>query len=89
MKDNIKILRAIIGEGYKLKAQHNNPEWRKALEDAEGLLIKLRSEEKQEEIPASEETVEVTELSWLQRVKLKIMIFLYRFIVIYQILLLN
>ena len=38
-KAEIKILKNIVGQGYKLKAQHNNPEWRKALEDAELLLI--------------------------------------------------
>ena len=38
-KAELKILRKIVGEGYKLKAQHNNPEWREALESAEGLLI--------------------------------------------------
>lgn len=38
-KDELKILKKIVGEGYKLKAQHSNPDWRKALEDAEQLLI--------------------------------------------------
>jgi len=43
-KEELKILRKIVGEGYGLKAQHNNPEWRKALEDAETLLINARKE---------------------------------------------
>ena len=89
MKNDIKILRAIVGEGYKLKAQHNNPEWRKALEDAEGLLIRLRSEKPTEEIQASEETVEVTEFTMLEKLRIKTISFLYRLIVICQILLLN
>jgi hypothetical protein len=28
-------LKTLISEGYKLKAQHNNPKWKKALENAE------------------------------------------------------
>lgn len=44
-KPEIKILRKIVGEGYKLKAQHNNPEWKEALENAEALLIKARKED--------------------------------------------
>ena len=44
MKDKeIKILKAIVSEGYKLKAQHSNKEWRKALEDAEQLLIDYKN----------------------------------------------
>ena len=39
----IKTLKKMVSEGYKLKAQHSNPEWRKALEDAEQLLIQLKS----------------------------------------------
>ena len=35
----LKVLKRIVAEGYKLKAQHNNPDWRKALEDAEQLII--------------------------------------------------
>ena len=35
----LKILKRIVSEGYKLKVQHNNSEWRKALEDAERLII--------------------------------------------------
>ena len=42
-KEEYKILKNIIAEGYKLKLQHSNTEWRKALENAEQLLI----EEKQ------------------------------------------
>ena len=46
-KEEIKILRKIVGEGYGLKAQHNNPKWRTALENAEALLIKARKEDKE------------------------------------------
>ena len=35
----IKILEDIVKEGYRLKAQHFNKKWRKALEDAENLLM--------------------------------------------------
>jgi uncharacterized protein YfbU (UPF0304 family) len=38
-KEEYKILKNIVAEGYKLKSQHSNPEWRKALENAEQLLI--------------------------------------------------
>lgn len=38
-KEQLKILKKIVSEGYKLKQQHNNPEWKKALEDAEQLII--------------------------------------------------
>ena len=41
MEEAIKILKNLINEGYKLKAQHNNEKWRKALEDAERLLETL------------------------------------------------
>jgi len=46
-KPEIKILRKIVSEGYQLKAQHNNPKWREALENAEELLIKARAEDKE------------------------------------------
>lgn len=48
-KAELKILRKIVGEGYKLKAQHNNPEWREALESAEGLLIDEKAKLKEVE----------------------------------------
>jgi len=35
----IKTIKKAVREGYKLKAQHNNEEWRKALEDLEALII--------------------------------------------------
>ena len=38
-----KILKKLVGEGYKLKSQHNNPDWCEALENAENLLIDKRS----------------------------------------------
>lgn len=38
-----KILKKIVGQGYKLKAQHSNDEWRDALENAEELLIDRRT----------------------------------------------
>ena len=38
-KEELKIVKKIVAEGYKLKAQHSNPDWCKALEDAEQLLI--------------------------------------------------
>lgn len=47
-KEELKILRKIVGEGYKLKAQHSNPEWRKALEDAEQLLIDEKKKQSNE-----------------------------------------
>jgi len=34
----IKILKTLVSEGYKLKRQHNNPKWKKALEDAESII---------------------------------------------------
>jgi hypothetical protein len=34
-----KILKKIVGEGYKLKAHHNDLDWKNALESAESLLI--------------------------------------------------
>ena len=33
-----QVLKTLISEGYKLKAQHNNIKWKKALEDAEFCL---------------------------------------------------
>jgi hypothetical protein len=41
-----KILDAIVSEGYKLKAQHWHPKWRKALEDAESLVIEEKPAQK-------------------------------------------
>lgn len=38
-----KIIKNVVGQGYKLKAQHSNPEWREALEAAESLLIDKRT----------------------------------------------
>lgn len=37
-----KALKKLVSEGYKLKLQHNNPDWKKALEEAEDVLIKLK-----------------------------------------------
>ena len=45
-KELIKALKKLVSEGYKLKSQHNNPEWREALENAEELLIKIKNENK-------------------------------------------
>jgi hypothetical protein len=39
-----KALKKLVSEGYKLKQQHGNPEWRKALEEAETVLIKNKKE---------------------------------------------
>ena len=39
-KNQFKILKRIVSEGYKLKQQHGNPKWRKALEDCEGWMRK-------------------------------------------------
>jgi hypothetical protein len=41
-----KALKKLVSEGYKLKAQHANAEWKKALEEAEDVLIKLKKEKK-------------------------------------------
>lgn len=46
MDETIKILKKLVSEGYKLKAQHNNPDWKKALENAEGKLIEMGVEKK-------------------------------------------
>lgn len=43
----ITVLKSIISEGYKLKAQHNNPDWKQSLENAEKLLIELKKKKKQ------------------------------------------
>jgi hypothetical protein len=43
MEEAIKIIKRLVSEGYKLKAQHKNDEWRKALEDAEELIIKNKT----------------------------------------------
>ena len=45
--NEIKIIKRLVSEGYSLKAHHNNPDWKKALEDAE-LLIKELSKPKPE-----------------------------------------
>lgn len=37
-----KALKKLVSEGYKLKQQHSNQEWRKALEDAEAVLIQKK-----------------------------------------------
>lgn len=39
-KSELKILKTLVSEGYKLKAQHSNSAWREALENAEELVIK-------------------------------------------------
>jgi hypothetical protein len=36
-------LKTLISEGYKLKAQHNNPKWKKALENAEFCVHNTRN----------------------------------------------
>lgn len=41
-----KALKSLVSEGYKLKKQHSNPEWKKALEEAESVLIKRKKEKK-------------------------------------------
>lgn len=41
-----KALKNLVSEGYKLKKQHSNPEWKKALEEAESVLIKRKQEKK-------------------------------------------
>jgi len=35
----LRILKKLVSEGYKLKAQHSNSEWKTALENAEEILI--------------------------------------------------
>ena len=45
MEEVIKILKKLVSEGYKLKAQHNNNKWRKALEDAEELIINHKTKQ--------------------------------------------
>lgn len=42
-----KALKSLVSEGYKLKKQHSNPEWKKALEEAESVLIKRKKERKE------------------------------------------
>lgn len=37
-----KALKKLVSEGYKLKKQHSNPEWKKALEEAEAVLIQQK-----------------------------------------------
>ena len=39
-----KIIKKLIAEGYKLKAHHNNKEWKKALEDAEAYILEKKKE---------------------------------------------
>lgn len=41
-----KSIKKLFSEGYKLKAQHSNPDWKKALEEAEDVLIKIKQEKK-------------------------------------------
>lgn len=41
-KELVKALKQLVSEGYKLKAQHSNVEWREALENAEDILIKIK-----------------------------------------------
>lgn len=36
--EEIKILKKLVTEGYKLKAQHNNKNWKDALESADRLV---------------------------------------------------
>lgn len=43
-KEYEKVIKNLVSEGYKLKAQHSNPEWKKALEDAEELMIRVKKE---------------------------------------------
>ena len=43
MGDIRKILKKLVSEGYKLKAQHSNKDWKDALENAESLLVDKRS----------------------------------------------
>jgi hypothetical protein len=38
-----KSLKKLFSEEYKLKTQHGNPNWKKALEEAENVLIKKES----------------------------------------------
>jgi hypothetical protein len=40
-----KIIKKLIAEGYKLKAHHNNKEWKKALEDAESYIISQKKKQ--------------------------------------------
>lgn len=46
MDEIIKILKKLVSEGYKLKAHHNNPDWKKTLENAERKLIEMGVEKK-------------------------------------------
>jgi hypothetical protein len=43
MEEAIKVLKKLVSDGYKLKAQHNNDKWRKSLEDAEELIINYKA----------------------------------------------
>jgi hypothetical protein len=47
IKAQIEVLKPIVAEGYKLKAHHNNSEWKKQLELSEQKLIELRQQLKQ------------------------------------------
>ena len=47
IKAQIDVLKPIVAEGYKLKAHHNNPEWKKQLETSEQKLIELKQQLKQ------------------------------------------
>lgn len=43
MNKLLKVIRRLVSEGYKLKAHHNNPEWKNALQLGESLLIDKRT----------------------------------------------
>jgi len=45
-----KILKKIVGQGYKLKAQHSNADWREALENAEQLVMDEKKRRKDLEV---------------------------------------
>jgi len=44
-KKIIKALKNIVAEGYKLKAHHNNKDWKNALEKVEEILILEKQKE--------------------------------------------
>lgn len=45
-KEYQKTIKRLLSEGYKLKAHHSNPEWKKALEDGEELMIRVQKQQK-------------------------------------------
>lgn len=45
-KQELKILKKLVAEGYKLKMQHNNKEWKTALDNAENILLKYKQNAK-------------------------------------------